>query len=93
MSAVTPDEDIFYAVGLLHSSRANDWEPFENQNKEVLQFCDKAGIKIKLYLHGYKTKEEWVTHFGPKWRTFEARKAQFDPKLILSPGQEIFKSI
>ncbi|KAJ9697164.1 hypothetical protein PVL29_009089 [Vitis rotundifolia] len=92
-SAVIPDEDIFYTVGLLHSSGADDWEPLENQNKEILQFCDKAGIKIKRYLSRYTTKEDWKNHFGPKWRTFEDRKAQFDPKMILSPGQQIFNSI
>ncbi|KAL6338341.1 hypothetical protein AAG906_018711 [Vitis piasezkii] len=92
-SAVIPDEDIFYTVGLLHSSGADDWEPLENQNKEILKFCDKAGIKIKRYLSRYTTKKDWMNHFGPKWRTFEDRKAQFDPKMILSPGQQIFISI
>ncbi|RVW19904.1 hypothetical protein CK203_114312 [Vitis vinifera] len=28
----------------------DEWEPLENQNKEILQFCDQAGIKIKGYL-------------------------------------------
>ncbi|RVW64307.1 Cytokinin dehydrogenase 3 [Vitis vinifera] len=92
-SAVIPDEDIFYTVGLLHSSGADNWEPLENQNKEILKFCDKAGIKIKRYLSRYTTKKDWMNHFGPKWRTFEDRKAQFDPKMILSPGQQIFISI
>ena len=92
-SAVIPDEDIFYTVGLLHSSGADDWEPLENQNKEILKFCDKAGIKIKRYLSRYTTKKDWMNHFGPKWRTFEDRKAQFDPKMILSPGQQIFNSV
>ncbi|KAL6338365.1 hypothetical protein AAG906_018736 [Vitis piasezkii] len=92
-SAVIPDEDIFYTVGVLHSSGADDWEPLENQNKEILKFCDKAGIKIKRYLSRYTTKEDWMNHFGPKWRTFEDRKAQFDPKMILSPGQQIFNSV
>ncbi|RVW66836.1 Cytokinin dehydrogenase 3 [Vitis vinifera] len=72
---------------------ADDWEPLENQNKEILKFCDKAGIKIKRYLSRYTTKEDWMNHFGPKWRTFEDRKAQFDPKMILSPGQQIFNSV
>ncbi|CBI27904.3 unnamed protein product, partial [Vitis vinifera] len=93
MSAAIPDEDIFYSIGLLHSSGADDWEPLENQNKEILKFCDKAGIKIKQYLPRYTTKADWMNHFGPKWKIFEDRKAQFDPKNILSPGQRIFNSI
>ncbi|RVW71131.1 Cytokinin dehydrogenase 3 [Vitis vinifera] len=63
-SAVIPDEDIFYTVGLLHSSGADDWEPLENQNKEILKFCDKAGIKIKRYLSRYTTKKDWMNHLA-----------------------------
>ncbi|XP_052199911.1 cytokinin dehydrogenase 3-like isoform X2 [Diospyros lotus] len=92
MSAVIPDEDIFYSVGLLRSGSDADWEILENQNKEILKFCEKAGIKAKQYLPHYRTREEWMNHFGSKWDTFRERKAQFDPKMILSPGQGIFNS-
>lgn len=93
MSAVTPDEDIIYAVGLLRSSGFNNWEAIEDQNKEILQFCDKSGIEIKQYLPHYKTKEAWANHFGSKWEIFKERKAKYDPKMILSPGQRIFNSV
>ncbi|KAI3880668.1 hypothetical protein MKX03_008079 [Papaver bracteatum] len=89
-SAVIPDEDIFYSVGLLQSSGLQDWEYLEEQNKKILSFCDKVGIKFKQYLPHYKTKAEWVNHFGAKWDLFQQRKAMFDPKQILSPGQRIF---
>ncbi|KAF8406882.1 hypothetical protein HHK36_006003 [Tetracentron sinense] len=92
MSATTPDEDIFYTIGLLQSSGMHDWEYLEDQNKEILQFCDKAGIKIKQYLPHYKTKGDWMNHFGPKWDKFQERKIKFDPEAILSPGQRIFTS-
>ncbi|XP_010262099.1 PREDICTED: cytokinin dehydrogenase 3-like [Nelumbo nucifera] len=92
MSAVIPDDvdDIFYSVGLLQSSGMHDWEYLENQNKEILMFCEKAGIKVKQYLPHYRSKAEWVNHLGPKWETFKAWKNKFDPKAILSPGQRIF---
>ncbi|XAR53443.1 Cytokinin dehydrogenase [Bertholletia excelsa] len=90
MSAVIPDEDTFYTVGLLLSSKGNDWESLEKQNKEILQFCERAGINAKQYLPHYSTMEDWMNHFGPKWNIFKERKAQFDPKMILSPGQRIF---
>ncbi|XP_030515232.1 cytokinin dehydrogenase 3-like [Rhodamnia argentea] len=90
MSAVTPDEDIFYTVEFLHSSGFGDWQELELQNKEVLRFCEDNGIKFKQYLPNYSTEREWMEHFGPKWRTFQERKAQFDPKMLLSPGQRIF---
>ncbi|KAJ1439862.1 FAD-linked oxidase-like, C-terminal [Sesbania bispinosa] len=92
MSAVTPEEDVFYAVSLLHAANGSDQvKKFQAQNQEILQFCKDAGIKIKEYLTGNKTHQEWVEHFGPKWQLFEDRKAKFDPKRILSPGQGIFQ--
>ncbi|CAK9167060.1 unnamed protein product [Ilex paraguariensis] len=93
MSAVIPDEDTFYCVGFLRSTGFNDWEVLDDQNKEILQVCEKSGIKMKQYLPHYKTKEGWMNHFGSKWNTFQDRKSQFDPKMILSPGQGIFNSV
>ncbi|KAL3727122.1 hypothetical protein ACJRO7_031945 [Eucalyptus globulus] len=90
MSAVTPDEDIFYAVEFLHTSGFGDWQECELQNKEMLSFLKDNGIKFKRYLPNYRTEREWMEHFGPKWRTFQESKAKFDPKLLLSPGQRIF---
>ncbi|PSS01982.1 Cytokinin dehydrogenase [Actinidia chinensis var. chinensis] len=93
MSVVTPDEYTFYSIGLLLSSGDDDWEVLENQNKEIMKFCDKVGIKAKQYLPHYRTKKEWMNHFGSKWDMFRERKAMFDPKMILSPGQRIFNSV
>ncbi|XP_061374630.1 cytokinin dehydrogenase 3-like [Gastrolobium bilobum] len=91
MSADTPDEDVFYAVSLLHAASSFDLvKKFEAQNQQILKFCKDTGINIKEYLTGNKTHQEWVEHFGPKWKLFEDRKDEFDPKRILSPGQEIF---
>ncbi|XP_047334043.1 cytokinin dehydrogenase 3-like [Impatiens glandulifera] len=90
MSAVIPDGEIFYVVGLLHSAEDGDWETWDNQNKQILDLCKKIGIEVKEYLSNQKTKEEWILHFGSKWETFVQRKTQFDPKMILSPGQNIF---
>ena len=92
MSAVIPDEEIFYTVGFLHSSGFDAWEAFDDQNKEIMQFCNKAGIGLKQYLPHYNTKEQWIHHFGSKWKTFQQRKHQFDPKMLLSPGQKIFNN-
>ncbi|GAB4837797.1 Cytokinin dehydrogenase [Ancistrocladus abbreviatus] len=90
MSAVIPEEDVFYTIGLLHSSGFDDWEVLEDQNKEILRLCQEKGIKVKQYLPHYVTKEEWKSHFGSKWERFLEHKIMFDPKMILSPGQRIF---
>ncbi|XP_011077993.1 cytokinin dehydrogenase 4-like [Sesamum indicum] len=90
MSAVTPDEDVFYNLGLLHSGRPNESDVFELFNNQVLGFCEKAGIKVKQYLPYHKSREDWIKHFGSKWSIFQQRKMEFDPKMILSPGQRIF---
>lgn len=93
MSIVTPDEEIFYCVGLLHSGENDNWKMLDDQNQQILEFCDEAGINIKQYLPHYNTREQWMKHFGPKWTTFEQRKTRFDPKKLLSPGQRIFNSV
>ena len=90
MSVSIPDEDVFYTVGFLHSSRFDNWEALDIQNKEILKFCGEAGIKAKQYLPHYSNEEDWKNHFGTKWRRFQERKHQFDPRMILSPGQRIF---
>ncbi|RDX68502.1 Cytokinin dehydrogenase 4, partial [Mucuna pruriens] len=83
MSAVTPDEDIFYIVNFFHSANGLDQvKKYQAQNQQILQFCKDADIKITEYLTGNKTHQEWVEHFGSKWKLFEDRKAEFDPKRI-----------
>ncbi|KAI3443626.1 hypothetical protein Pfo_000291 [Paulownia fortunei] len=92
MSAVTPDEDIFYMLALLHSSRPDEYQIIDKLNNEIVRFCEKAGIKAKQYLAYYKSKQDWIKNYGSKWGTIQQRKAKFDPKNILSPGQRIFNS-
>ncbi|KAE9609895.1 hypothetical protein Lal_00006257 [Lupinus albus] len=92
MSASIPDEDIFYTIGFLHSSGFHNWKEFDDQNRDILQFCSDAGIKVKQYFPHYNTQEDWANHFGIKWRSFVERKYQFDPRMTLSPGQKIFEN-
>ncbi|CAJ1975803.1 unnamed protein product [Sphenostylis stenocarpa] len=92
MSPVTPDDDVFYIVDFLRTATRFDVvEKLQTQNKEILQFCKDAGIKIREYLTGNKTHQQWVEHFGSKWKLFADRKDEFDPNRILSPGYGIFQ--
>ncbi|KAG6431695.1 hypothetical protein SASPL_109777 [Salvia splendens] len=93
MSAVTPDENIFYTLGLLHTCEPHELGYFEDQNNEIIKFCEEAGIEIKQYLPHYKSRKDWMKHFGRKWKTFEERKMKFDPRMILSRGQNIFNHV
>ncbi|XP_042509626.1 cytokinin dehydrogenase 6-like [Macadamia integrifolia] len=101
MSAVIPGEEIFYCVGLLHSSpnvtttldeckEDHQYLVLEEHNKKILEFCEEASIEVKQYLPNYRSRAEWMNHFGPKWEVFKERKNKFDPLAILSPGQRIF---
>lgn len=63
---------------------------YEDQNQAILIFFEKSGIKAMQYLGNQPNKDGWIKHFGPKWQTFQKRKASFDPRNILSPGQRIF---
>ncbi|CAH2077564.1 unnamed protein product [Thlaspi arvense] len=91
MSAMIPDEDVFYVIGFLQSAGgSHNWQDLEILNNKIIQFCDNSGIKIKEYLMHYTRKEDWIKHFGAKWSDFLRRKMMFDPKKLLSPGQDIF---
>ncbi|MED6174008.1 Cytokinin dehydrogenase [Stylosanthes scabra] len=92
MSAAIPDEEFFYLVTLLHIVTPDKLASTNAQNNQIMEFCKKSGIGIKEYLPYNKTLEEWKEHFGPKWPILEARKDEFDPKRILSPGQKIFNN-
>ncbi|GMN35623.1 hypothetical protein TIFTF001_005415 [Ficus carica] len=94
-SAVMPDEEVFYLVALLRSAlesgdETQSLEYLRDQNRQILRFCAKAGIKAKQYLPHYTTQQEWVDHFGDKWDQFHKRKMEFDPRHILATGQLIF---
>ncbi|KAH9315044.1 hypothetical protein KI387_023671 [Taxus chinensis] len=100
-SAVIPDEDIFYLVGLLRSAVSSSSSSsgsghslgdLTDQNERILRFCRESGIGEKQYLPHYRTEAEWKIHFGAKWDTFVERKARYDPSAILSPGQQIFRA-
>ncbi|KAG6508708.1 cytokinin dehydrogenase 5-like [Zingiber officinale] len=92
-SAVIPDEQVFYSVGILRSgSGDDDRKDLEQQNKEILDFCDQAGINYKQYLPHYTGTSDWMKHFGAKWSLFVERKMRYDPRALLSPGQQIFTS-
>lgn len=94
-SAVTPDDKIFYLVGLLRSalpsgSSDHSLDLLMDQNKKILRFCREQGLGVKQYLPHYSTEADWKIHFGPKWEKFVQRKAKYDPNAILAPGQGIF---
>ncbi|PIN17273.1 Proteins containing the FAD binding domain [Handroanthus impetiginosus] len=76
-----------------HRKKPEEVWSIEKLNNDIIEFCEKAGIKIIQYLPYYKSKKDWIKHFGPKWSTFQERKNKFDPRMILSPGQRIFTSV
>ncbi|KAL3654825.1 Cytokinin dehydrogenase 1, FAD and cytokinin binding [Castilleja foliolosa] len=90
MSAVTPNESVFYALGVLNMSPVDKYQIYDDFSNEVLRVCNVARINVKEYLPNYKNQSTWINHFGNKWGTFSARKNMFDPKKRLSPGQKIF---
>lgn len=93
-SVVIPEGEIFYIVALLRfvppCAKRSSVEKMVAQNQEIVHWCVKNGIDFKLYLPHYKSREEWIRHFGNRWSRFVDRKAMFDPMAILSPGQKIF---
>ncbi|XP_062098868.1 cytokinin dehydrogenase 5 [Humulus lupulus] len=99
-SVVTPDEDVFYVVGLLRSAAVSSSgtggdetqsvDYLTQQNGQILKYCAEAGIMVKKYLPHYETQEEWMDHYGEKWEQFQKLKKKFDPRRVLATGQRIF---
>jgi cytokinin dehydrogenase len=89
-------EEVFYTVGILRSSTDDGQmlRRLEEQNMEILRFCEQAGIPCVQYLPYYPEQDGWEKkHFGPtKWARFLERKEKYDPKAIMSRGQRIFTS-
>lgn len=91
MTATVPNEEVFYTVGFLWTATVEDWGTFDALNNEILGFCDQHGIEVKQYLPHYTSKLDWARHFGSdKWAKFAQLKRRYDPKALLSPGQQIF---
>uniref|UniRef100_A0ACD6AR12 Uncharacterized protein n=1 Tax=Avena sativa TaxID=4498 RepID=A0ACD6AR12_AVESA len=100
-SAVFPEEEeVFYTVGILRSSTPASSDGgqllrrLEEQNEEIMRFCEEAGIGCVQYLPYYAGQDGWEKkHFGPsRWARFVERKRKYDPKAILSRGQRIFNA-
>jgi cytokinin dehydrogenase len=90
-------EEVFYTVGILRSSTDGGQmlRRLEEQNMEILQFCEQNGIPCVQYLpYYYPDQDGWEKkHFGPtKWARFLERKEKYDPMTILSRSQRIFTS-
>ncbi|KAK1662725.1 hypothetical protein QYE76_050884 [Lolium multiflorum] len=66
----------------------------EEQNEEIMRFCEEAGIPCVQCLPYYAGQDGWEKkHFGPaKCARFVARKEKYDPMAIMYRGQRIFMS-
>ncbi|VAH58656.1 unnamed protein product [Triticum turgidum subsp. durum] len=72
-SAVLPEEEeVFYTVGILRSSVPASTDGgrqllrrLEEQNEDILRFCEEAGIPCVQYLPYYADQDGWEKkHFG-----------------------------
>ncbi|KAF3333439.1 cytokinin dehydrogenase 6-like protein [Carex littledalei] len=90
MSAVTPDEEIFYVVSLLWTALENNAQTLTDANDQVVRICEEYSLGCKEYLPHFTNQQDWERQFGNKWGKFVSRKKKYDPKVLLSPGQQIF---
>lgn len=89
MSAVTPNEDVFYLVAFLRFAIPATTEHLDyliDQNQKILNFCQWVGRGAKQYLTHHTPEQDWKMHFGEKWIMFVQRKTTYDPNAILAPG-------
>ena len=90
-----PEGEVFYLVALLRFTlpypKGPPVEELISQNDEIINRCIRNGFDFKLYFPHYNSEEGWKQHFGNQWSRFVERKAKYDPKAILAPGQKIFR--
>ncbi|KAL5216216.1 hypothetical protein ABZP36_007617 [Zizania latifolia] len=101
-SAVVPAtaEGVMYIFGVLRSTDPARCgrECVERIREQHRRVADEAcrsgnggGIGAKQYLARQPSPAHWRDHFGSTgWGRFAARKARFDPRHVLGPGQGIF---
>ena len=86
-------EEIFYIVAFLRNKLPDvDGGPtlaaMLEDNDNILRVCER--LRCKQYLPRHQDRMQWKLHFGSKWDMFVQNKQMFDPRAILSPGQNIF---
>lgn len=90
-----PEGEVFYLVALLRFTlpypKGPPVEELISQNDEIINCCIRNGFDFKQYFPHYNSEEGWKQHFGNQWSRFVERKAKYDPKAILAPGQKIFR--
>uniref|UniRef100_A0A0E0EZ26 cytokinin dehydrogenase n=1 Tax=Oryza meridionalis TaxID=40149 RepID=A0A0E0EZ26_9ORYZ len=98
-SVVLPDsgstDQVMYAVGILRSANPDDGCSHHCLQELLLRHrrlagAAASGLGAKQYLAHHPTPAGWRRHFGRRWERFADRKARFDPRCILGPGQGIF---
>jgi len=95
LSVVIPEgpEEIFYLVAFLRNKLPDiaggpTLSTMLEDNDNILRVCET--LRCKQYLPRYPDRVQWKRHFGSKWDLFVQNKQVFDPRAILSPGQNIF---
>lgn len=96
MSAVIPDESIFYLVAFLRIALPSSGPLLSSliaENDKIMEICHNEKLGCKMYLPEYDNTDSWKRHFGDRWEDFARRKRQYDPDFILAPGQKIFPKV
>lgn len=78
-------------MAILTSADKDGVEQILKRNRRIIEFSEAQGLGLKQYLPHYTTRDEWRSHFGPKWEDFVRRKSRYDPLAMLAPGQRIFE--
>ncbi|MGP3915418.1 FAD-binding protein [Nonomuraea sp. 10N515B] len=87
-----PEDDVAFLVNLVRfpkndPSLAND---LVEANRVVYDRVRAAGGRSYPVSAVALTQADWKDHFGPAWPAVLDAKDRFDPRHLLSPGQEMF---
>lgn len=87
-----PDSDVVFLFDLLRFAPADPVivEGLVAQNRALFERARALGAKKYAISAIPFSLADWIQHFGASFPAFVVRKARFDPRRVLTPGQEIF---
>lgn len=86
-----PSEDVAYVFAILRATPdAQIAADMVADNRTVYEYARDIGGKKYPIDAVPSTPADWEDHYGDRWSLFRARKLQYDPQNVLTPGQGIF---
>jgi cytokinin dehydrogenase len=90
-SLAVPETDVFFAVRVRRFARDGDRvAAMLEENRALYDLARERGGKMVPGCALDLADSDWVEHFGESYFSTVARKGEYDPRAILTPGHGVF---